>query len=587
MSRLLALAALLMVAQVQAGPPPAAVSVDFIASTSAGDPVGDLTAADVTLRVDGKVRQLQSLRFVRLERGSVGAEAVAASARLPPLPYGTNLTTDAGVPSRTLVIVIEDESLQVGREKAMRDATSRLLSSLASRDRVALVTVPHGGLRVDFTTDHLRVREALWQIGGQAERTEAAEEASCRTRNTVHALTGLLDDLAGGDGPTTVLFFSSGLVGLSPMTLTTPGVAGETQPVVGRCLIEPDLFQHLGSAAEAARANFYIVPFDTEPISPRSLEGIEHVAGVTGGTRLGMASGAETAFARIERETSGYWVATFTPDASERNGLSHRIDVRVARPGVTVRTRPGIFIPGARADAAAASRTTAREILQEGRTHRELPLRVAGFASRQRGDSRLRIVALAEAFDSTTKLASVSIGLLDGEGKLVAQWNARDEELSAPQLQAALLASPGSYRLRAAATDASGRRGTADFSMDATLTAAGPLQLSSLVVGLSRDGRFLPRLEFGAEASAVVQLEIYGGTPGMAVGTLLDVSDGVNGKPLIAMRLVVEGTSEPDRFIAKGTIPIGALPAGDFVARATVEIQGQPAGRVVRTIRKK
>ena len=66
----------------------------------------------------------------------------------------------------------------------------------------------------------------------------------------------------------------------------------------------------------------------------------------------------------------------------------------------------------------------------------------------------------------------------------------------------------------------------------------------------------------------------------------LDVSDSSNGKPMAAMRLIVQATGEPDRVIAKGTIPLGALPEGDFVVRAIVEMEGQPAGRVIRTIRK-
>jgi hypothetical protein len=118
------------------------------------------------------------------------------------------------------------------------------------------------------------------------------------------------------------------------------------------------------------------------------------------------------------------------------------------------------------------------------------------------------------------------------------------------------------------------------------LTTAGPLQLSSLVVGLSRAGQFVPRLEFHGEASAMAHLEVYGGAAGTPVGALLEVSDSPNGKPLLAVRLILEATNEPDRFSAVGTIPIGALPPGDFVARAIVEVQGQPAGRVIRTFRK-
>jgi VWFA-related protein len=579
----LTLAALSGQAPLPAAPPAGGVAVDFLVFAPDGQPVADLAPADITLRVDGRVRPVRDLRFVRLDGARSGVAAVVA----PPSPYGTNVVSDGSRPSRSVVIVIEDASLPTGREAAMRDALSVMLGMLGREDRAALVTVPHGGLKVDFTTDHRLVAEALHTITGHADRSESPDEASCRTQNTVHALTGLLRDLAGGDGPTTVLFFSTGLVGLSPMTLQTPGQAGQTQPVIGRCVILPDLFQHLGVAAEIARANFYIIPPETSAISPRSVEGIEHLAGVTGGTRLGMATGAESALARVTRETSGYWVATFAPDAADRNGQSHRVEVRVARPGVTVRTRPGLHIAAARPDAATTTGITARELLQQNRTFRELPLRVAGFASRQAGDSRLRVIALAESTDASATLKSASIGLFDTSGRMVAQWQARDDELAAPLLQAALLASPGTYRLRAAAVDQFNRRGTADYEMDATLVAAGPLRLSSLAVGLSRDGRFLPRLEFGSEASAMVQLEIYGGAPGMAVGTMLDVSDAVNGKSLLAMRLVVEPSGEPDKYIAKGTIPIGALPSGDFVARAIVEIQGEPAGRVVRTIRKR
>ena len=116
---------------------------------------------------------------------------------------------------------------------------------------------------------------------------------------------------------------------------------------------------------------------------------------------------------------------------------------------------------------------------------------------------------------------------------------------------------------------------------------AGPLLLSSLVVGLSRDGRFVPRLEFGTEASAMAQLEIYGGAAGTAVGAMLEITDGTNGKLFFTVPLILEATNDRDRFIARGTIPIGALPPGDFVARAIVEQKGQPAGRVLRTIRKR
>jgi VWFA-related protein len=545
-----------------------------------GDPVNDLTADQVTLSVGGKPRKIEALQFRKMDPLRATDEPGSGVTVAP--PYGTNVLSDAD--ARALVIVVEDESLEPGRETAMREAVAMLLLGLSVRDRVALVTVPHGGLKVDFTTDHEKVRRAVRQITGQAARNEGADDASCRSRDTVQALTGLLDDLAGGQGPTTVLFFSSGLSGPSPMVLPPSGVAGQPQPLIGRCVLLPEVFQQVGSAAVTARANFYIAPHDNAAITRRSLEGLENLAGVTGGVRLGMASVAEIALSRVARESAAYYVATFMPEPAERNGLTHRVDVRVTRPGVSVRTRPGLHIPK-RAPAAAAPPTAARELLRESRTHRELPLRVAGYVARH-GDEGLRIVALAEPVERGVTFHSGAIGLFDAKGRLVAQWSTQPSDLSNERLQSAMVVPPGTYRLRASATDAAGRRGTADYDVDANLTPAGTLRLSSLVLGLSRDGQFLPRLEFGAEASAMVQLEIYGGKAGAPIRAMLDVSNSSNGQPMAAMRLIVQATGEPDRFVAKGTIPLGALSEGDFVVRAIVGMEGQPAGRVIRTIRK-
>ena len=557
------------------------VAIDFMALAATGDPVTDLIADQVTLRVGGKPRKIVALQFRKMDQLRATGEPASGLTVAP--PYGTNVLSAPN--ARTLVIVVEDESLEPGREAAMREAVAMLLLGLSARDRVALVTVPHGGLKVDFTADHEQVRKAVGQITGQASRNESADDASCRSRDTIQALTGLLDDLAGGHGPTTVLFFSSGLTGPSPMVLPPAGVTGQQQPLIGRCVLLPEVFQHVGSAAETARANFYIVPHDNAAITGRSLEGLENLAGVTGGVRFGLASAAETALSRVARESAGYYVATFMPEPAERNGLHHRVDVRVARPGISVRTRPGLRIPKPGLAKAALPPTAARDMLRESRTHRELPLRVAGYVARQGGEG-LRIVALAEPVEPGVTLTSAAIGLFDVKGQLVAQWSAQPSDLSKQLLQSAMVAAPGTYRLRASATDAAGRRGTADYTVDAKLTPAGALRLSSLVLGLSRDGQFLPRLEFGAEASAMVQFEIYGGKAGAPIGARLDVSDSSNGKPMAAMRLIVQATGEPDRVIAKGTIPLGALPEGDFVVRAIVEMEGQPAGRVIRTIRK-
>ena len=45
-------------------------------------------------------------------------------------------------------------------------------------------------------------------------------------------------------------------------------------------------------------------------------------------------------------------------------------------------------------------------------------------------------------------------------------------------------------------------------------------------------------------------------------------------------------TSEPDKSILTGELPIASLAPGDYVVRAFVGIDGQPEGKVIKTFRK-
>ena len=151
---------------------------------------------------------------------------------------------------------------------------------------------------------------------------------------------------------------------------------------------------------------------------------------------------------------------------------------------------------------------------------------------------------------------------------------------------AALSAPAGDYRLRVAPLDNQNRAGAADVNVSVGLTDAGPLKLSSLVVGQNRPEGFAPRLEFSTEVTALAMLEIYGASAGTAVGVAFEIATSLNGPAIATLPGAFAATNEPDRFIVTAAIPIGALPPGDYAIRAIVAAQGQAGGRVVRTIRK-
>ena len=167
----------------------------------------------------------------------------------------------------------------------------------------------------------------------------------------------------------------------------------------------------------------------------------------------------------------------------------------------------------------------------------------------------------------------------------MSQWTATADELQRIPVVGAMASEPGAYRLRVAAIDTSGRSGTADYDVDAEIVRTGPLSLSSVILGLSREGRFSPRLQFSSEPTAIAYVEMYGAPAGTPISSRLEVAQTMNGPALVSLPLAIDAAGE-NRYIAMGAVPIGALPPGDYVVRAIIGVEGQPMTRVTRTLRK-
>ena len=180
-------------------------AVEFYALGPDRQPVRDLHGADVTLRLDGRPRPVTALRLVSVADPAAPNPQPASAVDTPP-PFGTNTTEDLG---RSFIVVVDEESIRIGREKQLKAALKGFVTALAPNDRVSLVTAPRGGTKSDFTTNHTRVAELIGQLAGRAPENETVQAGSCRTRDLLLSLDGLLSSLAGGDGPTTMLVLSA------------------------------------------------------------------------------------------------------------------------------------------------------------------------------------------------------------------------------------------------------------------------------------------------------------------------------------------------------------------------------------------
>ena len=580
-SGLTAALAVSVMAQTPAAPNPQSLTIDFTAYDTAGGPVFDLKPEDINVRIGSRERAVRTLELVRL--------AGAGAAGDLPLAFASSIAPRST--SRSILLVFDDESVRPGREDAFRPAIAQLLAALAPSDRVAVATVPLGGIHLDFTTNHTRAREVFNGVGGKAPRTETSTDFACRGRRTLAALTALLDSMAGGESAVTVVHVGSSLSGPTD----DPGSARHIG--AGMCQILPEQFERVGIAAARARATFVVLQPEDPMIAPgtvgvadlagrRAAEfglGLEDLAGVTGGELMRLQGAAGGTAERILRESTSYYLATVDTDPSDR-GVA-QLEVKTIRPGVTVRARPRVALTQPDPNAGRKTAVGPRDMLRQARRYAEFAMRATAYVGSNPGDSRLRVIAFAEAQPSV-RLNAGAVAIFDAGGKMVAQWTARPEELTGGVVMAALPVPPGIYRMRVAATDAAGRAATVDYDLDATLERVGSIRMSGLVLGVSREGSFFPRMLFTGEPTVIAQLELIDVPPGIRPTAHIEMARSSNGPAVISIPGVVTPGPEPARATVSGVIPLGAFPVGDYVIRLIVSIPGTPSGRVVRTLRK-
>ena len=600
------------------------VAVDFQVIDAAGRPVTDLKPGEVTLKVDGRTRDIRALQFVKVAATSTESPGPVTSL---PLPFATN---DAISPGRIIIIVIDHEQLRPGEGKAAIEAAGRLVDRLSAADRVGLVTLPNGRVEVDLTTNHERVRKALATIVGRAPRTSSiwnmslweaiavdrerldndkpvtneligrechgpgdsscitqvvteamrlAREIDFRSRNSLRALEDFLNGVSHVEGPKTIVLLSGAFVRAN----------------VNDTPLDLDV---VAKAAAAARAQFYVVQphesmMDTQNRNSVATltkdeelrrEGLEDLAGVTGGVLFRLSGLGDTAFTRIADEVSAYYLLGFEPRSQERDGKRHKIELATKRQKVLIRARPGFIIDELDRFAEPLGPPA---MLRDFAVHRDLQLRAAAFPFRNTDKERIKVVVALEPADPAATLTSAAFALINVNGQIVAEWNEDGAGVVLRPLVTAAVVPPGDYRLRAAAVDATGRRGAVDYEFTAALSSADPLKLGTLMAGIADRGNFRPRLQFAATSTGVTgYLEIYGTPPpGGTIAAAFDLSVAPDGPALASGAANVLMSSDPDRLVATGEIPLAGVAPGDYVLRGIVKLDGRVAGQATRTIR--
>ena len=265
-----------------------------------------------------------------------------------------------------------------------------------------------------------------------------------------------------------------------------------------------------------------------------------------------------------------------------------KIDVRVKRPGVTIRS-PKQMVPARHAAATQDPKVALGETLRQPRVATDLSLRVTTLSARQSGTDKLKAVIVAEVAGLDEPAGALTWGyeVRDGAKVVADGFDTKEAPAGGSPTREALVSTtslaPGSYVLRFAATDANGRRGSVERPINIGLQAGSNVTCSDLFIGEAVAGRFKPHVTFAPETRQVVAfVELYGGTLPNEVEVEFMLRDAEN--VVRTSGRVPAPPGQGDRRVVQAVLRVAELPVGTYQLSAQVLIQGRPAAIVRRSI---
>jgi hypothetical protein len=493
-------------------------------------PGAPLTADDFLVRINNRPQVVR-----QAETEGATTEAVPSW----PAPYATN----TGTPSRVVYVLVDGGRLDPTHQDALRTQLERLTTTLQPQDRLGLITLA-GGPMADVTTAHARVVETL------AVPPRRVDDNDDRADQITEQSLALLARAAAAMDPGQRITF---VFVTAPFRMTSALRRGATLLAETLAARQIDLLVAAPGMTSGATS-----------------AGVNAFASITGARVL---DDRDWALAR-ERTVA---LTVTTTEALDRTNPA-RLIVTPRRPGLLVRHPP--FAPR---PTGAAPIEALRDMLRDSRTFTDLPLRMAAYAVRPSDSTEGRLLILAETIDPARRLQWAEFALITSDGRIAASWTERDA--AARPLLSGILAPEGSYRLRLAASELAGRRGTVDVDVDTRLTTAGVFRMSDLMFGQFANDTFQPQLQ-PTGTTLAWYAEVYGILSATTtVSARFDLFAAPDAPAVMSGDGKVFTSPEPDRRAVTGTVDLTSLPAGSYQARVTLLVNGAPAGTVTRTLR--
>ena len=612
------------------------VVIDAAVVDQAGRPITDVTASEFQLNVDGKPRGIVSVEFIPHL-----SEPAAPTPQGGLEAFSTNERVQAG---RLVLLAIDQNTITIGRGRTAFISATSLLDRLTPEDRVGVIAFPRGP-RLEFTTDRKAVDNTLQQVIGTAQHTmnevqlsptevrslnrgdnqyldevmnrecqfafardtdawtRADELAKCRseveqearslaillrdrTTASLNMLRAIVAQLKRIPAPKTLIWVSQGMI------------ADDRYPDIAR----------IADEALAARVNIYVLHLDpidqADASTPRVFptlqedrqmmsEGLEFMAGVGRGALFRTSGTADYAFTQIANELAGSYLLTIEPQASDRDGRMHAIDLKVRRAGALVRSRHRFAVTPTPPDPAAPEDQVVA-LLHAPLLAAELPLKVATYALASGSKGRVRVLVGSELGQPTSSPENVALGfvIVDEKGKLVRD-GFQQVKLSPLALgvnspvhyNGMIELPPGTYKMRFAAVDSSGKQGSLEHRFQVALASSGGVTVGSLVLapltsdrGLRAPAQSIVAVPFQAYADVTVA----SGTTPASVRVRVEIADRATGQVLTGADGAVLERAGDTSAAAHARLPVELVPPGEYIATLVVTAGDAPPVRLTR-----
>ena len=525
------------------------VEVDATVVDRQGNFVDTLQASDFQVFEDGKPQAITSFGLVRIPVEQAEMPLFATQPIEPDVQ-----SNDRPFDGRVYLIVLDALHTSPLHTPWVRNSAKRFIQSAMGANDVAAVVTTRGSAVQDFTGNKRLLTAAVDRFMGTAlpsatmnriddyNRTRTISgalnegprdiddmERAFNAQSTLGTIRQLAEFMSGVRGRRKALvLFSEGIDYDIHDVINNPGasaVLDDSREAIGaatRSNLSIYAIDPRGLSADASfDASSQGPPVDADPGYRLDSTGLQNeamlqqeslrlLAEETGGFAAVNSNDFKTMFARIQTDNSNYYVLGYYPTNDRRDGKFRRIDVKLNKPGLVVRSRKGYLAPhgklaaAATPEAAEGTPPALREVLGS-----PLPipgLRLAATAAPFKGkapNASVRLVVQADGRDLSFKeqdgkfvgavdLAVMAVDESGGKNKGGLHFQvplpllpATYQQVSRTGLRvtATMDVPPGRYQLRIGAVDGTSHRiGSVHFDLDVPDFTAEPLTMSGLVL---------------------------------------------------------------------------------------------------------